>query len=577
MDFKEQVRAAADIVQVIGEVVKLKPAGPNRYKGLCPFHGEKTPSFHVDRGKQFFYCFGCQKGGDVFRFLMEIEGVGFFDALNELAGRFGVPIPKRSDYSDASSRERDALLEMHRVACDYFRSSLNADARRYLSVRHVTPEATEEFGLGYAPSGSGLAQRLQRSGHAIPSILASGLVLQRDDGSLYDRFRNRLMFPIHSESGQAIAFGGRALGEDEPKYLNSPETGLYTKKRILYNLHRAKETIRRSDLTILVEGYMDVIGVAQAGVKNVVASCGTALSEEHVRAIRRHSDRIVVNFDPDAAGTNAAERSIQMLLEESMKIRVLQLDGGLDPDEYVAQKGAEAYRKRAESAESYFHWLAERARAKFDMKSASGRMEGFRVLLKPALERIPDKLERLATVNDLAMHLGVDARAILDQFKGAASPRGSVARSTTPAITANEQILVRGLLDNPALAPVVAERLRRLDGWHNLTAHTILESALQVIEADPAGRRLSYDELEARLNEADRKLLAAIVFTDKTDESVSAEQLQACLDSLESAEAAQRRAEIRKRVKILEREGRMDEAMRLLREAQPGGNRASNA
>ncbi len=296
MDFKDRVKEVADIHQVIGEVVRLKPMGPNRSTGLCPFHQEKSPSFHVHRDKQYFYCFGCHKGGDVFRFIMEIEGVGFYDALISLAERYGIPIPQRSTFGDAESRERDALFGIQEAALQFFQSSLNAEARKYLSSRNVSEQTIEQFGLGYAPQGSTLTRFLQQKGFTPPQLLESGLILKRDDGSLYDRFRHRLIFPIHNEQGKPIAFGGRAFGDDQPKYLNSSETKLYTKKRVLYNLHRAKETVRRMDYTILVEGYMDVIGLAQAGVQNVVASCGTALSEDHVRILRRHSDRIIVNF-----------------------------------------------------------------------------------------------------------------------------------------------------------------------------------------------------------------------------------------------------------------------------------------
>ena len=562
MDFKDQVKASADIAQVIGEVVRLVPAGSHRFKGLCPFHNEKTPSFNVDRSKQAYYCFGCQKGGDVFRFVMEIEGIGFFDALKMLAERQGIPIPKRSDYGDAESRERDALLAMQRSAQDLFCAALNVDTKRYLASRNVTGDAIDEFGLGYAPSGNVLAQRLQREGFSSQQMAASGLIVRRDDGSMYDRFRSRVMFPIHNESGQLIAFGGRALGDDEPKYLNSSETKIYTKKRILYNLHRAKETIRKSDYTILVEGYMDVIGVSQSGVKNVVASCGTALSEEHVRSLRRHSHRMVVNFDPDAAGSNAAERSIQMLLEESMRVRVLQLDGGLDPDEYIAARGPEEYRKRAESADSYFHWLADRARSKFDTRTAEGRMDGFRTLLKPALEKIPDKLERLAIVNDLAAYLGVESRAILDQLKKTAMPPTAQPRVSSPSWSANEQILIRCLLEEPNAAPVLAG-LQEMESFRSLPSYGVLQSILSLSEDGD----LRYESLDARLSESDRRLLAVVMFADKAEDGNALQQLRACIESLEAAEAARKHGEIRRRVKELEKAGRFEEALQLMRES----------
>jgi DNA primase len=561
MDFKERVREAADIVQVVGEVVRLKQLSPGRYVGLCPFHQEKTPSFNVHRDRQFFHCFGCGKGGDVFRFVEEIEGVGFFDALKSLADRYGIPLPQRQTFGDADSRERDALMAMQAIALRHFRESLGNEAKAYLARRGVTDATIETFALGYAPPGTTLARLFEREGFSRSQIAASGLIVERDDGSLYDRFRHRLMFPIHNERGVPIAFGGRALGDDEPKYLNSSDTKLYTKKRVLFNLHRAKESVRRLDQSILVEGYMDVIGLHQAGVTNAVASCGTALSEEHVRALRRHSERVVINFDPDAAGANAAERSIRMLLEESMRVRVLTLDDGLDPDEFVAEHGSETYRRRLDAADSYFHWLAARARSKFDMRAAEGRMEAFREVLRPALERVPDKLERLAIANDLAQFIGVEPRAILDQLKPAPTGAPRPATETIP-LTPNEALLIRGLIENPALSRDIATQLAGIREWRNLAGARILETAFALA----ASGGLGYEALHARLAESDQRVLAAVVLADKTGEAISPEQLLACVESLRDADEARHRTEIRERVKTLEREGRIREAMELMSE-----------
>ncbi len=560
MEFKQRVKEAADIAQVIGEVVRLKPLGPDRMIGLCPFHQEKTPSFNVHRDQQFYYCFGCQKGGDVFKFVEEFEGVSFFEALKSLAERFGIPLPRRDDFDDETSRERAALLAMQAIALRHFRGSLSAEARRYLETRNVDRSAIEDFELGYAPAGSTLSRLLEREGFSRTQLVASGLVIERDDGSLGDRFRNRLMFPIHNEQGKVIAFGGRAMGEDQPKYLNSSDTRLYTKKRILFNLHRAKETIRRLEYTILVEGYLDVIGLAQAGIRNVVASCGTALSEDHVRALKRHADRIVINFDPDSAGLNAAERSIRMLLEESMKIRVLTLDGGRDPDEYVTQEGVEAYHRKIESAENYFHWLAGRARARFDMRSAEGRMEGFRELLRPALERVPDKLERLAVVNDLAVYLGVDARAILDQIKKSETAPARPGSSASP-LPLPEALLIRGLLDNPAAAPVASARLEPLESWRRMSSAKILRAAFAL----GSQQALSYEALDARLEESDRRVLAGVMFADKANAAVSEQQLNACIESLEASDTLQKSNRLRDEIRALERDGKFEEAFARMR------------
>ncbi len=295
MNFAEQLKNQLNIVDVIGQYVRLKRSGSaHRYLGLCPFHSEKTPSFNVHGQSQFYKCFGCDAKGDVFTFVQEIESLTFPETLKTLAERYGIPMPQRSSSDDPESRRRDAILEMHEIAASLFQANLRgpggAEARGYLSSRGVSSQAADEFRLGLSDvSGQQLTNRLKKFG---PDLLeASGLVGKRQDGSgFFDRFRARLMFPIHDESGKVIAFGGRALRPgDEPKYLNSPETKLYKKSTVLYNMHRAKIAARKRDRMVLVEGYMDVIGVYSAGIHEVVASCGTSLSTDQVRAIKRQT------------------------------------------------------------------------------------------------------------------------------------------------------------------------------------------------------------------------------------------------------------------------------------------------
>ena len=468
MDFVEQVKTTVDIVSVVGEYVRLRKATSSRYTGLCPFHNEKTASFSVNAAHQFFYCFGCHAKGDVFNFLMQIEGLTFFEALKLLSERYGIPMPQRRDFSDAESRHRDALQRMHAIAQDHFAHNLagaaGAEARAYIAKRGLTAAAVTEFGLGYADrSGSALLRLFEREGFTAAEIESSGLVLKRDSGGHFDRFRNRLMFPIHNESGKVIAFGGRALAaDDEPKYLNSPETDIYKKSSVLYNLHRAKSAMRKQERAVLVEGYMDVIGVYAAGITEVVASCGTALTNLQVRAIKRHSEKIVVNFDPDAAGSNAAERSIQLLLDEGMHVRILELDGDLDPDEYIRHNGVDMYRSRLEKAAGYFLWLAQRARTRFDMHTAEGRMEGFKWLL-PVIRRISDKIERAAVADEVAEYLGVERGLVLDEFRRVASGRQKEIRvSPLSQVPKAERVLLRSVVTVPGVRGVLLTKLRRL-------------------------------------------------------------------------------------------------------------------
>src|SRR3954464_7521278 len=428
MDFAEQVKGSVDIVGGVGEHVRLRKSGPYRFMGVGPFHQEKTPSFTVHVTRQFYKCFSCGAAGDVFKFVMEIEGLSFPEALKSLAERNGIPMPKRSQFADDDSRLRGALLAMHELAQETFRANLNGAAgevaRAYLAKRGVAAGTVEQFGIGYSDrSGRALLRLFEQRNFPAAQVEQSGLVGRRDDGSMYDRFRNRLMFPIHDGSGKIIAYGGRALAaDDNPKYLNSPETPIYRKSHVLYNLHRAKDPMRKDDRVILVEGYMDAIGVTAAGFGPVVASCGTALTDKQVRLLKQHTPRIVVNFDPDTAGANAAERSINILLEEGMQVRILELDGDLDPDEYCKERGAEAYRERLEGAKGYFYWLADRARSKYDVRTSEGQVAVLKFLM-PAVQRISDQMERMVIAGDLASYIGVDRGMVLDSFKKAVAER----------------------------------------------------------------------------------------------------------------------------------------------------------
>jgi DNA primase len=569
MDFAQQLKQSVDIVQVVGEYVRLQKAGPNSYRGLCPFHQEKTPSFHVRPAQQHFKCFGCQKGGGVIDFVMEIEGLSFWEACVQLAERYGIPLPKRAEPSDESSRKRAASYEANEIALKVFRGALlsaaGEQARAYLKRRGVTRELAEEFGLGYAaPGGQTLAAALQKAGLAAQQIEESGLVLRRQDGSgFYDRFRNRLIFPIHNESGKLIAFAGRALGEgDEPKYLNSPETAVYHKSGVLYNLHRAKKDVREKGYSILVEGYMDVIGLHGAGVANAVATCGTALTSTQARMLKRHAENIVVNFDPDPAGAAAAERSIQILLDESMRIRVLELEGGLDPDEFVAKHGAEGYAEAVRRAPRYFHWLADRVRARFDMRSAEGRMEGLRHLM-PAIQRVPERIERAAIAADVASYLGVETSVVLDQFKKAAVSRGNAAiAAPPPALPAGEALLIRCLVRSAEARDRLRGRVSQLAAREDLESAPVLRAILA------AGEPFDYAAAEARLGDSARGLLSAVVFADgmEEEESGSLTQAEACVSRLEAAALSARKAELKRLIREAEREGRFEEALALMRQ-----------
>src|SRR6266849_4423437 len=371
--FAERVKQQADIVRVVGEYVRLKKSGQN-FTRLCPFHSEKTPSFAVHPVKQIYHCFGCGVGGDVFSFVREVEKCEFPEAVRVVAEKCGIPIPRPRERSPEERREnqqRAALVEMHREAAAFFMKQLEGTlegkaARAYLEDRGLDAEAIARFGLGFAPSGGEVLYRHLKQKYPDKLIDVSGLVSRDQSGRLFDRFRRRMMFPIANEAGKIVAFGGRALGDDMPKYLNSPETPIYSKSNILYHLDRAKEGMRRQDLAILVEGYMDAISVARAGISNVVASCGTSLAESQVKLLGRFTRRVIVNYDPDTAGQAATERSLSLLLEQDFEVRVLALpsvgDKKADPDLFIRERGKDEYLKLLKEAPPYVDYLISRAR-----------------------------------------------------------------------------------------------------------------------------------------------------------------------------------------------------------------------
>jgi len=570
MTFSEQLKAQVDIVEVIGQYVRLKRSGQsNSYLGLCPFHSEKTPSFRVNGAHQFYKCFGCDAAGDVYKFVMEREGLTFPEALALLAERYNIPMPRRQRSDDPETQHRAALLEMHDIAADIFHRNLlsaaGAAARSYLESRGVSRDAIEEFRLGLSDaSGNQVLQRFERFERRL--FEESGLLFKRDDGTYYARFRNRLMFPIQSESGKIIAFGGRALQPgDEPKYLNSPETKIYKKSAVLYNLHRAKIEARKRDRMILVEGYMDVIGIYSAGVHEVVATCGTSLGSDQVRAVRRHvsqqgtAGEVILNFDSDAAGARSTEKYITTLLSEGLRARILEIPSGLDPDEFIQQQGAEAYKQQLDAATPYFPWLAARAREKFDMTTATGRVDAFKSLV-PAIQVVNDPLERAAIAAEIAESLHVDRDFVRAAFRhtSAAQPK----RADTPerAIPPSERLLIQCCLASSEARALAKSLLSRADMKRVLECRTIFEA----LANNDANVPFSLEAALNRLNPREQQIVTEISFSDLTirEEQAGIQALDCARALAAKAEAAER-GRLREQIRTLEREGNIAEAMRL--------------
>ena len=570
MNFAEHLKSQIDIVDVVGQYVRLKRqgAGP-RYVGLCPFHSEKTPSFGVHSALQYYKCFGCDAAGDVFKFVQQMESLTFPEALKVLAERYGVPMPERQRSDDPEAQNRAALFEMHETAASVFqdnlRSTAGVAARSYLESRGVSRAAMDEFRLGLSESsGQQLVQRLQKFG---PGMLEdSGLVIKRQEGGFYDRFRARLMFPIHNESGKLIAFGGRALRpNDEPKYLNSPETKLYKKSTILYNLHRAKIDARKNDRIILVEGYMDVIGVYSAGIHEVVASSGTALGLEQIRSIKRqisqqqaNTGQIILNFDPDPAGARSTEKYISLLLAEGLRVRVLEMPGGLDPDEYIHQSGADGYRKLLETAASYFHWLADRARSKFDMRTAEGRIDAFK-FIEPAIQQVNNRLERAAIATEMAEYLNVDRDVMRQMFRQNAPLKPAVkAQEFASAVPPNEKLLIWCLLASADARAAIRNYLSNPTLLELLELRSIFEAVMNLDDGAP----FTLDTLAGNLEPRLQRILSEISFSDcGIREEDAAEQALHCLKALGNKADSTKCEILRRQIRELEQAGNVHEAL----------------
>lgn len=572
-DFAYTVKQQADIVRIIGDYVKLKKAGAQNFSGLCPFHSEKTASFSVHATRQFYHCFGCGASGDVLGFVQKIENITFPEAVRLVAQKAGIPLPKQTYATEGEAREaklRGVLVDLNERACAFFEEQLRrpegARAREYLAGRGLTDEAIKTFRIGFAPdSGFILRDRLRgaadeetlkasglfswkqeedafRSAGVSPAVgegilpspavggtptatAAGTAALQLRPTTIYSKFRNRVMFPITNESGKVIAFTGRTLETGDkagPKYLNSPETAIYSKSRVLYNLDRAREAIRRAGYVILVEGQMDCISAFMAGFRHVIASSGTAFTEAQVRLLGRYTKKIVVNFDPDTAGIAAAERSLAMLVAEDFEIRVLTLDSGFDPDLFIRRKGADAYEKALRSSQRYFDYLIERARMQFPLRSAEGKVKAVNYLL-PHLQQVPHRIARDELAADIAQKLGIDSAVLRQELKHAAAVRSSTIKAAPEAqITDAERIVIRALASGGEMngeagisdrsgedhLPDLRRQAQYTLGTEPLHLGLATESLLQTLL--DAGTELA-DLMSLPLSDFDRQTLAAIL------------------------------------------------------------------
>ncbi|HWT87952.1 MAG TPA: DNA primase [Candidatus Angelobacter sp.] len=552
--FADRVKQQADIVRVVGEYVRLKKSGAN-FTGLCPFHAEKSPSFAVHPTKQIYHCFGCGVGGDVFKFVMEMEKCAFPEAIRVVAEKCGIAIPRpkeRSPEERKENQQRAVLVEMHREAQSYFVKQLEGTlegkaARAYLEDRGLDKDTISRFGIGYAPSGGDLLLRHLKIKYSEQLLVESGLISRDQSGRLFDRFRRRISFPIANESAKIVAFGARALGDDQPKYLNSPETPIYSKSNVLYHLDRAKDSLRRQDFAILVEGYMDAIAVARAGFGNVVASCGTALAESQIKLLGRFTKRVIVNYDPDFAGQAATERSLSALLEQDFEVRVLALpaigDKKADPDLFIREKGSDAYQKQLREAPPYIDYLANRTRG-MDLTTAEGKLKALNYLL-PYLQKIPNKMIRTEWATKAAAQLKIDEPVLRAAFSKAAAERRSEVKTQAQLVNSNakkaERRLIRMLAEAEGFRRELAEQLQSGQLYHGLETEKIFAA---LIVASFSGEPIQPSEIGTMLEDRDRRVLFEILFEEAQEGSW--EEAQSCLEALSRKQVERELAEVQR-------------------------------
>jgi len=615
-DFAYTLKQQADIVRIIGDYIKLKKTGAQNYSGLCPFHGEKTPSFSVHATRQFYHCFGCGVSGDVFSFIQKVENITFPESVRLVAQKLGIPLPKASYSTPGEAKEarmRGQLLDVHERAVAFFQECLRrpegARAREYLIGRGLDQEMIAKFRIGYAPDSGFLLRDRLKSEFSEDLLRESGLFSwKQDDGrqtsdlgpqptpiprsarndkgeedpseaevqgprsdvrpsAMYSKFRNRVMFPISSEAGKVIAFTGRTLAADEksgPKYLNSPETPIYSKGKVLFNLDLAKEWIKKFDYAILVEGQMDCISVYAAGFHNVIASSGTAFTELQAKLLGRFSKKVVVNFDPDTAGAKAAERTLSLLVEEEFQIqdgiKVLTLEQGFDPDLYIRRKGRDAYAAALKTSQNYFDYLIDRARSQFHVTSAEGKRKAVNYLL-PHVQRVPSRIVRDELAQEIAQKLGIDSAVLRQELRHVATTRstGAVKAPAEAQVTDAEKVLIRALASARQIQSG-EDHISARDGaeedfdparqarfvLQNENLHRGLATEALAESLINAGTEL-VDVLEVPATESDRRMLALILL--KEDEDLTAEVLEAAVRALRRIHLRRRQEEVQQDLK----------------------------
>jgi len=580
--FIDDLKRQADIVRVVQDYVQLKKKGAN-WMACCPFHKEKTPSFSVSPAKEIFYCFGCHKGGSVFNFVMEIERVAFPEAIRIVADKVGMPLPKMVDDGrfEARRQEADVVIQLNSWAMEWWQQQLESSkeariAREYLKEREITDETQKTFRLGYAPdSWDALSSYLRQKGAAQEEIDRSGLVAKKEDGSRsYDRFRGRLMFPVFDAQGRPIAFGGRTLKGEDAKYINSPETAAYVKGRNLFGLNLIKDEIRRQGFVILVEGFLDLIVPYQFGVRNVVASLGTALTAEQAKLLRRFARKVVVNYDGDRAGVQAAKKSIEILLAEDLEIKVLVLPDNADPDEYIRKFGVTEYQRQRAQAQPHIQFVIESALRDRNLHRPAEKAEAVEEVL-PYIRAVKNAVQKREYF-DMAMDaLGIDRENVNTstwrrelwqtvRHNRVLRPDSIQALTRRRDATAAEQRLLGLLFANANLRHEVLSMLKEED-YEELATAPLFKA---VIELEHEGAEVDFDNLN-RKTEGDEfaaKMIPMLLMSSSLHASNEDYVAEQCVSTFRLMKVEQRIEELRRELAMAEREQDSEKVSRLAAE-----------
>ncbi|MBN1687869.1 MAG: DNA primase [Candidatus Omnitrophica bacterium] len=574
----DDVQQANDIVEIIGQYLPLKKAGRN-FKALCPFHQEKTPSFMIHPEKQIFHCFGCQAGGNVFTFLMRYENVTFPEALRQLAEKAHIRLPEIQQEKGGEQSESERLYEVYECACNFYHEQLKDSvkgklAREYYLGRSFKPELAHEFKLGWASEDwRALFEFLSRKGFKEPLLLKSGLIQRSAKGHCYDNFRGRIMFPVHNLRGKVVAFGGRVLKGDGPKYLNSSENPIFQKRRELFGLHVAKRFIDRDKPQVLVvEGYFDFLRLYQEGFKASVATLGTALTENHVQLLKRFADEAIVVYDGDKAGEAAALRGLEVFLEEGMSVKLIRMPEGMDPDDFLREKGQKAFQELVQEALDFFDYKMEILFGRFNRRESLGLIKITNEFLDTLVKvQNPVLLDRY--LKRLAASLGVEEYSLRTELaklrkKHEAGEKRSRPRpsKTESAVLENmDEILLLGLaIDDPAILEKSLQEIQEMD----LQSQVGREMFSHLIEIMRSGHQPSWPQILNRIDDerVQSKLVEVSSFQWGPGDRLKA--FEDCLKRIRKKQLDGRLVELRRHIARAEKKGNQTEVGQLTKEYQ---------